>query len=173
MPHDPMLLLEDVRLAARDIQEFVRDRSFVDYANDRLLRAGVERLFILIGEALSRWIRKRQRESPCSEGCRFSQHPRPRLRVDRPCDRLEDRGRSPSDSHFGSRDAHRIAVSTRLAEGRPISRRFGESRQRRLTSTVPLRGRSCHSRRRRAGARVRRGSGRWPVRWSGAAVRVC
>lgn len=54
MPHDPKVLLEDVRLAARDIQDFVRNRSFVDYENDRLLRAGVERLFILIGEALSR-----------------------------------------------------------------------------------------------------------------------
>jgi uncharacterized protein with HEPN domain len=54
MPHDPKVLLEDVRLAVHDIQEFTRGRSLSDYQGDRLLRAGVERLFIIIGEALTR-----------------------------------------------------------------------------------------------------------------------
>src|SRR5437660_1475474 len=54
MPHSPKVLLEDVRLAAQEIQEFTKDRSLADYQSDRLLRAGVERLFIVIGEALTR-----------------------------------------------------------------------------------------------------------------------
>jgi len=54
MPHKPLIILEDIRLAARDIQDFTAGRSLADYQHDRLLRAAVERQFILIGEALAR-----------------------------------------------------------------------------------------------------------------------
>lgn len=54
MPHSPQIILEDIRLAVRDIQDFTAGRSLADYQHDRLLRAAVERQFILIGEALAR-----------------------------------------------------------------------------------------------------------------------
>jgi len=54
MPHNPPVLLEDIRHAAQQIQNFTSGRSLNDYQTDELLRAGVERQFILIGEALSR-----------------------------------------------------------------------------------------------------------------------
>jgi uncharacterized protein with HEPN domain len=54
MPHSPPVLLEDIRHAAQQIQNFTAGRSLNDYKTDELLRAGVERLFILIGEALGR-----------------------------------------------------------------------------------------------------------------------
>jgi uncharacterized protein with HEPN domain len=54
MPHNAKVLLEDIRLAAQEIQEFTKGRSLADYQTDRLLHAGVERWFILIGEALTR-----------------------------------------------------------------------------------------------------------------------
>jgi len=54
MPHSPPVLLEDIRHAAQQIQNFTSGRSLNDYQTDDLLRAGVERLFILIGEALGR-----------------------------------------------------------------------------------------------------------------------
>jgi uncharacterized protein with HEPN domain len=54
MPHNPPVLLEDIRHAAQQIQNFTSGRSLNDYQTDELLRAGVERLFILIGEALGR-----------------------------------------------------------------------------------------------------------------------
>src|SRR5438477_8925209 len=54
MPHDPKVLLEDIRLAAQEIQQYTRGRSLNDYQTDRLLRAGIERWFIIIGEALAR-----------------------------------------------------------------------------------------------------------------------
>lgn len=54
MPHSPPVLLEDIRHAAQRIQDFTADRSLNDYQTNELLRAGVERFYILIGEALSR-----------------------------------------------------------------------------------------------------------------------
>jgi uncharacterized protein with HEPN domain len=54
MPHDAKVLLEDVRLAAEDIEQFTAGKSLSDYLADRLLRAAVERLYIVIGEALAR-----------------------------------------------------------------------------------------------------------------------
>ena len=47
-------LLEDMRQAASLIIEFTSGKSFDDYANDKLLRSGVQRQFEVIGEALSR-----------------------------------------------------------------------------------------------------------------------
>jgi uncharacterized protein with HEPN domain len=54
MPHQPKVLLEDIRLAIAEIGDFTRGQTVEGYGSNRLLRAGVERLFILIGEALSR-----------------------------------------------------------------------------------------------------------------------
>jgi uncharacterized protein with HEPN domain len=54
MPHNSPVLLEDVRHAAQRIQDFTQGRSLVDYQTDDLLRNAVERLFIIIGEALTR-----------------------------------------------------------------------------------------------------------------------
>jgi len=54
MPHDAKTLLEDVRQAAQLILDFTAGSSLQDYTDGALLRAGVEREFIIIGEALSR-----------------------------------------------------------------------------------------------------------------------
>jgi uncharacterized protein with HEPN domain len=54
MPHSPPILLEDIRQAAQRIQDFTAGRSLHDYQTDELLRAALERFFIIIGEALSR-----------------------------------------------------------------------------------------------------------------------
>ena len=54
MPHNPPMLLEDIRHAAQRIQDFTSGRSLSDYQTNELLRAGVERFYIAIGEALSR-----------------------------------------------------------------------------------------------------------------------
>ena len=44
--------LEDVRQACVLLQDFTRAKSFADYLADPMLRAAVEREFIIIGEAL-------------------------------------------------------------------------------------------------------------------------
>ena len=46
--------LWDMLDAARAIREFVRPRSFEDYASDRMLRGAVERHIEIIGEAANR-----------------------------------------------------------------------------------------------------------------------
>lgn len=47
-------LLFDVLNACEAIEEFTTDKTFADYLANRLLRAGTEREFEIIGEALSR-----------------------------------------------------------------------------------------------------------------------
>jgi uncharacterized protein with HEPN domain len=54
MPHNAQSLLDDVRQAAQLIHDFTVGRSPTDYTTDAMLRAAVEREFIIIGEALSR-----------------------------------------------------------------------------------------------------------------------
>lgn len=54
MPHDPKVLLQDVRHAAQLIQEFTAGRTVADYGSNAMLRAAVERQFMIVGEALSR-----------------------------------------------------------------------------------------------------------------------
>jgi len=45
--------LADIQEAVEDIIEFTRDKSIQDYIENPLLRAGVERQFEIIGEALN------------------------------------------------------------------------------------------------------------------------
>ena len=46
------MFLRDVCNASRLIEQFIQGKSLADYESDPLLRAGVERQFIIIGEAL-------------------------------------------------------------------------------------------------------------------------
>jgi uncharacterized protein with HEPN domain len=54
MDHDPRAYLWDAKKSADAIAEFVRGRTFDDYAADSMLRSAVERQFENIGEALGR-----------------------------------------------------------------------------------------------------------------------
>lgn len=53
MQRDARTFLWDVRDAADAIQGYLQGRSFDDYIANRLLRAGVEREFVTIGEAMT------------------------------------------------------------------------------------------------------------------------
>jgi uncharacterized protein with HEPN domain len=57
MQRDPNKYLFDIQQAAGLVAEFVRGKSFDDYARDALLRSGVERQFEIIGEALNQLAR--------------------------------------------------------------------------------------------------------------------
>lgn len=46
--------LEDILKEASDIKDFTTDKGLEQYSKDRLLKAGVERKFEIIGEALNR-----------------------------------------------------------------------------------------------------------------------
>ena len=52
MPPEIAKFLYDVLTACRLLEDFTRGKSFADYQADALLRAGVEREFITIGESL-------------------------------------------------------------------------------------------------------------------------
>ena len=54
MPHDPLKLLQDIVDAAEFILELTRARSLAKYEQSRIIRAAVERNFIIIGEAFTR-----------------------------------------------------------------------------------------------------------------------
>lgn len=50
---DRRAFLWDMLQAARSIKSFVAGKTLEDYQRDELLRSGVERQFLIIGEALS------------------------------------------------------------------------------------------------------------------------
>ena len=50
---DRRAFLWDMLEAARSIKTFVEGKTLEDYQQDELLRSGVERQFLIIGEALS------------------------------------------------------------------------------------------------------------------------
>lgn len=53
MRREPKKYLYDVSVAADRIGRFLANKSFADYEADELLRAGVERQFEIMGEALN------------------------------------------------------------------------------------------------------------------------
>jgi uncharacterized protein with HEPN domain len=53
MRREPRALLWDARTAAEPIRRFVSGKSQDEFTKDQLLRSGVERQFVIIGEALS------------------------------------------------------------------------------------------------------------------------
>ena len=51
MPPEIAKYFHDVLIACQLLEDFTQGKSFADYQADALLRAGVEREFITIGEA--------------------------------------------------------------------------------------------------------------------------
>ncbi len=51
---DPEKFIYDALEAARLVEKFTQGKNFPDYVEDDLLRSGVERQLIIIGEALNR-----------------------------------------------------------------------------------------------------------------------
>lgn len=49
-----LALLWDMREAARDISDFVKDQPFVHFTSNKILRYAVERQLLVIGEAAKR-----------------------------------------------------------------------------------------------------------------------
>jgi uncharacterized protein with HEPN domain len=60
MRHDPEKYIYDALEACESILQFVKGKGYSDYEADKLLRSGVERQLIIIGEALN----KLSREAP-------------------------------------------------------------------------------------------------------------
>lgn len=58
MPPEIAKLLYDMREAAERIARFAHNRSFDDYVNDEMLRSAIERQFEIIGEAMTRLIKR-------------------------------------------------------------------------------------------------------------------
>ena len=57
MPHEAKKYLYDVCRACEAILEFVKGKSLEDYSQDLLLQSGVERQFMIAGEALNQALR--------------------------------------------------------------------------------------------------------------------
>ncbi|MEW6249875.1 MAG: DUF86 domain-containing protein [Planctomycetota bacterium] len=53
MQLDVLKWLEDIRMAAEDIQTFALGRSLEEYQQNRMLRMAIERAFMTVGEGLS------------------------------------------------------------------------------------------------------------------------
>ena len=47
--------LEDILKEASDIKEFIEGKDLEQYSNDRLLKAGIERKFEIIGAIIQRY----------------------------------------------------------------------------------------------------------------------
>jgi uncharacterized protein with HEPN domain len=58
MPPETAKLLEDMRRAGECIARFTAGKTYDDFIKDELLRSGVERQFEIIGEAMTRLIRR-------------------------------------------------------------------------------------------------------------------
>ena len=54
MDHDPKAYLFDIMQACDEIREFTQDISFEAYSINSMVKAAVERKFLLIGEAMIR-----------------------------------------------------------------------------------------------------------------------
>jgi uncharacterized protein with HEPN domain len=54
MEHDSKAYLFDIKQSCEKIENFVKDIDFEKYCSDSLIKAGVERKFLVIGEALTR-----------------------------------------------------------------------------------------------------------------------
>jgi len=52
MRHDVKTFLYDIQQACDSLQEFTSGKTFADYQKDELLRAGVERKLMIVGEAV-------------------------------------------------------------------------------------------------------------------------
>ena len=63
-PENDSSYLWDMLDAARAISEFVRDRSYQDYTEDRMLRSAVERQLEIIGEAANKVSRNYREAHP-------------------------------------------------------------------------------------------------------------
>ncbi len=58
MEHDPRAFLFDIRQACDEIDKFTQHISFIEYSRNSMVRAAVERKFLVIGEALMRMKRE-------------------------------------------------------------------------------------------------------------------
>jgi uncharacterized protein with HEPN domain len=54
MDHDPKAYLFDVKQACDEIKEFTREMSFEEYSGNSMVKAAVERKFLVIGEAMTK-----------------------------------------------------------------------------------------------------------------------
>ena len=61
MPPETAKLIYDMKVASERIGRFVAGKAFDDFLHDELLRSGVERQFEIIGEAMSRLIKRDRR----------------------------------------------------------------------------------------------------------------
>ncbi|MDZ7804366.1 DUF86 domain-containing protein [Thiohalophilus sp.] len=57
MRREPEKYLHDIWVAGSRVQQFVHKKDYSDYLKDELLRAGVERQFEIMGEALNQLAR--------------------------------------------------------------------------------------------------------------------
>jgi uncharacterized protein with HEPN domain len=54
MNHDPKAYLFDIKQACEAIKEFTKNMSVVEYSGNTMVKAAVERKFLVIGEAMIR-----------------------------------------------------------------------------------------------------------------------
>jgi len=54
MDHDPKAYLFDIKQACDEIEEFTLEMSFEKYSGNSMVKAAVERKFLVIGEAMTR-----------------------------------------------------------------------------------------------------------------------
>ncbi len=57
MPHDPRVLLEDIRVAAANVRQFTANETYERYLENVILLSAVERQFEIVAEALNRLLK--------------------------------------------------------------------------------------------------------------------